>query len=270
MRFSIAVWVLALSFSAALAPLANAETVAFNYQENFNYFGDQANFSCGGKGACGAVSSVNSFIFLENQYPTIYANDVLTPNYDPLTNTDQKDAQNFGFSGFGPYQGYYPRPGDAYGDYIQTLEDWFTNYSPGNTILNAWYSGSNDYDYAPGILDIAGEIQANEDVEFFVQGTSFFHVMTMTGIQCDQTNKNCTITYQDPNAPTVQQTANLIIAPDGSLSFTGVPGSGQPNLTVNITGMFSESPTPEPSTFVLIGGGLLGLFAARKRAVTGA
>lgn len=237
-----------------LAPALWAD--AFNYFENFNFFGDQGNFACGKKFACGAVSSVNSFIFLENQYKAIYGNK-LTPNYDKATNTDMKDAKNFGFDGWkvgaNPMRkGYYPRPGSAEGDYIATLQDWFHDYAPGTSVLSSWYAGSTDHNGAPTINSLAGEIRHQEDVELFVKNTAasktFFHVITLTAISCDAKG-NCKIKYQDPNQPKVQQMADLV---KGKLQFTGLPGSKYAG-TVDITAQFSESPVPEPSSLLLIG-----------------
>jgi hypothetical protein len=267
----------ALAFAVASSQTVQAGPI--NVMENFGNFGDQANMSCPIPGSnsttyvCGAVAAINSFIFLENTYSSIYepgGNDLLTPNYNAGGNNSPTDATNFATAGFGTYAGYYTRPGGAEEDYIDTLTDWFNNYAPGTTFLNSWFTGSNDYDYSPGIGDMAGELSANEDIEFFLQDAndSFYHVVTLTGLKCTDSNDptTCTIYYQDPNAPGTNQSAALGIS-GGVLQFDDVTGSNYQG-TVSITAMFSESPVPEPAAFLLFGTGILGLigFKIRKRA----
>lgn len=242
---------------------------AFSYSENFGFFGGQNNFSCGQQGACGAVGSINSFIFLDHQYPTVYVPNntyLITPNYNANTNTDMVDAQNFGFNGFGTYQGYYQRTGSAYTDFINTLSDWFTNYAPGTTVLHSWYAGSNDFNRLPTIGDLAGEIKDQENVEFFVldpnPANKFFHVLTLTGVACDAQN-NCTIDYQDPNDPTNEYQNVAVQVVNGQLQIKGVLGDA--NNWVGITGEFSESPVPEPATLVTLGSAVLGLAGVLRR-----
>jgi hypothetical protein len=255
------------------APATHA--AAINESIDASKLGVQANFSCGTKGACGAVSTINSFIYLEKQFPTIYGNS-LTPNYNAGTNTDMTDANNFGFAGWqvgaNPMrQGYYPRPGGAESDFIQTKKDWINDYAPNTTVFDTWWSGSPDHNRAPNITDLAGEMHDKEDVEFFVQGTGFFHVLLLTGVMCDA-QMNCNITYQDPNDP-AQANPNQTMAKTyttpvtlgvNNISFTGVPGSNFAGA-VNITAAFAESPVPEPGTCFLVVAGALGVVSTSRR-----
>lgn len=255
---------LTLAIFAAAAQLAHS--AAFTYSIDFNKLGQTPNFACGGKGACGAVSTVNSFAFLQKQYPGIYDNKLL-PNNNAMTNTDMVDAQKFGFDGWqvgtNPMrQGYYPRPGGAESDFLQTKKDWINDYAPGTTRFNSWWAGSPDNNRKPTIDDLAREINHKEDVEFFVQGDNFYHVMTLTEVSCDMA-MNCSIRYQDPNQPGTHQGPTPITVMNNMLMFTGVPGSGY-NGTVTITAAFSESPIPEPATWILICAAVL-CFASHSR-----
>src|SRR5262245_42919714 len=77
-----------------------AQAAIFDFSEDFSKFGRQPNnLECRPGKACAAVASINSFVFLEKQYPKIFDNK-LTPNAvtDPKTGavTDPTDASNFG------------------------------------------------------------------------------------------------------------------------------------------------------------------------------
>jgi hypothetical protein len=263
-------WVAILASWALFGQWAASTNAAIiNESIDATKLGVQNNFSCGTKGACGAVSTINSFIYLEKQFPTIYGNK-LTPNYNAAANTDFTDANNFGFAGWQvppnpARQGYYPRPGGAESDFIATKKDWINDYAPGTTVFDTWWSGSPDHNRAPTINDLAGEMHDKEDVEFFVQGTNFFHVLLLTGVMCDA-QMNCSITYQDPNDPAQANpnqtmaktyTTNVTLGAN-NISFTGVPGSGFAGA-VNVTAAFAESPVPEPGTCLLLIASVLGV-----------
>src|SRR5437879_4677220 len=124
----------------------------FDYNEEFDNFGKTPNAcpASNPKGICAAVAAINSFIFLENQYPGIYDNK-LTPNIQGAkpNQTDPTDRDNFGVNGWQvgtnpPRQGYYARPGTVGGDYIQTKKDWFNDYAPGTTNFDSYFIGSTD------------------------------------------------------------------------------------------------------------------------------
>src|SRR6187551_2039696 len=84
--------------------------------------------------ACGAVASINSFIYLGSMFPTVYDNR-LTPN---KTNaTDPIDATNFGITGWtvgnNPMRlGFYnldrPHNADFTDSFLNTKKDWFNDY----------------------------------------------------------------------------------------------------------------------------------------------
>ena len=97
--------------------------------EDFNNFGKQTNICQPAdptKGACGAASAINSFIFLENQYPGTYGNR-LTPSIQGTkpNQTDLLDTQAFA-------DAYYSRTGNAFDDYVAVKTNWFNFYAPAN------------------------------------------------------------------------------------------------------------------------------------------
>jgi len=268
---------LAFALCGVAVPFACADVAPFNYSENFNLFGDQENnLACRPNGACAAVAVINSMVFLENQYPTIYDSKLL-PNYDPLNNNDPTDAANFAVDGWKvdnnpARQGYYTRGDDNNNQslvwdtaYLATKMDWFGDYAPGTTAFASMWNGGAGY---PTVAFLAQQIMQQEDVEFFVKdtgdpaGNTLYHALTLTGIGCTGANyTNCSITYQDPQNPALNQnTAIAGTGPGGSLSFN-YDGSA-----VFIDAAFAESPVPEPSSLVLIAIGIAGLIWNQRRA----
>src|SRR6266849_4467926 len=91
------VLVLVLVLWGASGQLAHA--TPFDFSEDFRKFGRQPNnLACLPMAACGAVASINSFIYLEEMFKGIYDNK-LTPNRQPDM-TDAIDATNFGVTGW--------------------------------------------------------------------------------------------------------------------------------------------------------------------------
>ncbi len=243
-------FVLFLGFLGGASSFARAD--AFSYSEVFSNFGQVTNFTCPASpgGVCGAVAAMNSFTFLQNTYSSIYG--ITLTGLNPAFAASSFASTGWVDSSGTAYQGYYSRPGTANGDFIATLQDWVNTHQPQPNLTNfsSWYAGSPNG--LPTIDALGQEIKAQEDVEIFVKNIagspSFFHVLTLTAVSCDAA-LNCSIKYQDPNGPANEQTATLA---NGTLQFTGVPASGFAG-TVSIVSAFSESPVPEPASYILFG-----------------
>ena len=244
---------------------------AYNYSENFNFFGDQVNQ--GNPGQCAGAAAINSFIFLENMYPTIYGAPngpgMLTPNYNSANNNDVTDFANIATNGWQvgsnpARQGYYPRPGDANLDYVATLTDWFNDYAPGTSRLSSWYVGSTNNNRNATATDLANEIKDGENVLFFITNqvgsASFYHVMTLVGVASDASG-NITLKWQDPNDPSNLYSSAATVS-GGQLQITNVLGAAGPE---NIISVFSESPVPEPAVLSLVALGLAGWLVRRRQ-----
>jgi hypothetical protein len=247
-------WASLLVLWGTLAQVARADVAPFDWSENFANFGKTGNTSCG---VCAAAVAINSFIFLENQYPEIYGNN-LTPNVGGTkpSQTDPIDRGTFAAYFYGLYG---PLDG-AYLGYIDAKMAWINGdpannlmgHAPGSTLFDSYQN--------PTIQDLASE--NGEDVEIFVNGGSLgYHALTLTGVSCTGANyTNCSISYQNPNFPTINV---------GNVGVSNVGGSLQLNAGFgdlgNIVDAFSESPVPEPNSLILLGTAIAGLAWRMRR-----
>jgi PEP-CTERM motif len=263
LRCSLAGAALALAIFGGAIPASRAGTIALDPSEDFNNFGKQPNFCLAGiGGVCFAASAINSFFFLENQYPAIYGNK-LTPNGVGAkpNQTDPKDATSFAMM-----TGAIDADAAGYNNFVAGKMAWLNKYAPGTTSIISEYVGSASNNSVPTLDFLSGEIQKKEDVEMFVVGAGVGHAIDLVSISCGPPYNVCGMRYQDPNDPTtLQPFTQLTAGPGGALEFFGLEGFAGSAFTIQAA--FSESPVPEPSSWILMGSGLAILAAVRKRKV---
>jgi hypothetical protein len=232
--------------------------------EDFGKFGRQPNVcpTIHG-GVCAAASAINSFIYLENQYPTRYGTK-LTPNMTGAVGaqTDQTDTNSFATL-------YYSQTGNPMDDFLADKESWINSRAPGSTAFDSEYLGSKQNNSNPTIAFLQSQENDNEDVELFVFDVSnpkIAHVIDLTSVTCTPAG-GCVIKTQDPNSPNQQQTQQVTTGAGGALQITGLPGTGAPYLTdmFQIYAAFAESPAPEPEVWALLVIGLGAVGAALRR-----
>src|SRR5882724_6340564 len=114
----------------AIVLLGSTGRVARAGTETFGNFGEQPN-TCPTipHGVCAAAAAINSFIFLENQYPGKYGN-MLTPGVQGQkpNQTDPNDLALFGNL-------FYSGPSNddlaGWNNYADTKANWFNTHAPG-------------------------------------------------------------------------------------------------------------------------------------------
>jgi hypothetical protein len=240
--------------------------------ENFDNFGkqDQNTIPCPASpnGICAAASTLNSFIFLANQYPLVYGN-MLDPSVTGTIpdQTDPTDTLNF--ANF--YYGYLVKQPNAhpFDAFRYALTTWMTDFAFGTSVVTSIYPGSPDNNGLPTTAFLTSEIMDQEDVQVFVYGTvngsTVGHAINLIGIS--SSNGDYVIQYQDPNSPKDIQTSELLFGPGGQLMIQGLPGTGPPYLTTifSINAAYAESPIPEPASWVLVGSSIVLLGGLRMR-----
>lgn len=248
---------------------SHAGTIALDPSEDFDNFGKQPNFCLAGiGGVCFAASAINSFIFLENQYPSVYGNK-LTPNVVGAkpNQTDPKDATNFA-----TMTGAVTANTAGYNKFVSAKMAWLNKFAPGTTSIISQYVGSASNNGVPTFDFLSGEIQRKEDVEMFVVGAGVAHAIDLVSVSCGPPYNVCGMRYQDPNNPTTLQPFTQFTAgAGGALEFFGLPGFAGSPFTIQAA--FSESPVPELSTWAMMfvgfaGLSLVGYRSSRKRTRT--
>jgi hypothetical protein len=260
-----------------------------SYSNPFANYGTVPNSSCAAApgGICAAVASINSFVYLKNQYPGMYGG----TNIDKGNQANPTAAANdFAVNGWmspggAMRQGYYQRAGDVDKNFWETKIDWLEDFAPGRTRyagqVNAPQTNPNTW-YQPGGVTVQSvyptwpfliqQMSTGEDIELVIRNAAGNgHAITLTGISFDDmgamnglcdAGENCTLKYQDPNDPTNEKTVMAMF--DGTnmrLKFTDATTF---NAEVYIDAAFSESPVPEPATFVLIVWAAVNVLLARR------
>ena len=211
--------------SAAYAPLIANKSLLENAS------GDDGN------GECAATSMINSFMFLQQQYPSIYGTSAGTPN--ALTTmggmVDSTSARN-------ALHNSIASPA-LQGNVLTAKQNWINTYAPGTTSIVGISSFS-----PPGTLDggtaaqgysssagmtfgasgsnilafLTQQIKEGEDVEIGL----FAHMMTLVGVGTDTTTNMPAIEYIDPNAPATDSWSALsFVGSDGQYAIS-ITGSG--------------------------------------------
>src|SRR5262249_8742335 len=217
-----------VALTCLLVAIATAANVT--YGNPFGMYGTVVNQSCGG-GICAAAQALNSFIFLNNFYSGIYnATNVTTGNHANPTQASLEFANGDGTGG--DICGYYNRFGTCgtnngvNQNYVDTKNDWMNAYAPNTTNVFSQTNGPQGFNLLTTF--IGPELRDHEDVELFIYGadangkpTTEGHVISPMSITYDPADPNAgiTMTYQDPNFPTLPQTQTVTVNGAGYLQF---------------------------------------------------
>ena len=250
-----------------------------------------------GASACGPTAAVNSYVYLERQYPGIYGRKLVPDNIIPNGLYDPPElvavAQTLALPQFMNTQGAAP------GAYTGTFDDMFIygkyqyieDFAPGTTVYSAqlmstWQWPGNPVVRPPGPLPPIGkpdwvqentiptwqflydELVACEDVEILIVDAAWGHFLTLTSFSWTDGNgngvidvaENATIDYIDPATGAWVPATQIKQDALGGVIWVNYPDAPNARLVMAV----AESPRviPEPAGLGLIA---ISLLAVRKR-----
>jgi len=220
---------------------------------------DACKDSIGNSLACGPAAAVNSFVFLENRYPSIYGNSLVDlSGLFTKTQAEVMAANDLSsFMGCTPCNG-----GTKFSDFVKGKENYIDLLAPDTTSYRVMKIPSAEF--------IDGELSSDEDIETLINfpDPDFpGHYVTITGITYDTVLEMGYLSFIDPA--------------DGKLHAAQIYGGGAtPGIFIDyldpstglehdggeLTGAISESPSvPEPTTISLLAAGVLFTSFCRRR-----
>jgi hypothetical protein len=226
---------------------------------------------------CGPAAAVNSFVFLQRQYPLIYDNKLVPMTYPnnpalfelvsvamTLAGADYMNTE-CGRDGRGTYWGRfilgkrnYIENQVASKTVYQAFGDFVWNQADAGGAQPGWVTSGKP----PSPDFLYKEIQDKEDVEILITNpaTGAGHWVTVTGIDWDTDGLDGSLSFVDPWTG-ADSTANIAQGQAGdriSIDYRG--------LLQEITVAVSESPVPEPQAWLLLISGTVVLLRMRRRA----
>ncbi len=214
-----------------------------------------------GDNSCAPTATMNSFTFLTNMYGEVYGNSLIggQANWTEAAKLLAGPA----------YMKTSSETGTTEGNWVSGKVGYLENFAPGMTIYNGMDSDDTDNrpewdkNANPTIDFLVNELSAGADVEIGIDGgDGLGHVLTLTGVVWDDRNGDkkfdagdtLTLNTIDPANPTVNTPLTLspALTDGGPMTIS----SGAYSNYV-LTGALAESPVPEPSTFGLVGFGVI-------------
>lgn len=256
------------SISAQAAVISGSTPGGAGLFGNLNQ--NDTNCGVGGSEGCGPTAAVNSFIMLQNKYPTIYGTNLVPAG----------QAVNVANTlGTGNYMDCAACGGTYIENFIFGKQKYIEEKVPGKTVYKAYvapgfawrndpggvtpgYNNGGQPGYvtraAPPVQWLADELNHGEDLEIYVgYNAGGAHYLTLHSIMFDTATNMGTIGFIDP-----------LTGAAGNANITGLAGGF---LTLSYGGgstlfhAVSESPIPEPGTWVLLSLGTATLLLRRRK-----
>jgi hypothetical protein len=281
-RVSMFARVLVLASATTMAAFAGTITVDETMRGAFGTLNQNNTNGCSsvkdGNQACGPTAATNSFTFLQNAYGYIYGNN--------LIDTSPANTANM-LSGANYMMCQACNGGTRIDNFVSGKMNWIENHLPGKTVYEVQtvfpalkIPGDQG---PPTFAFLLAQLQAGEDTELFVSyhdangyqipgmPGKFYggHYVTMTGLVWNDANSNgmldagdtLTLNFIDPATGAAGSATGSLDA----FGFDTNYGAGGAVTGASISGIVSESPVPEPATYLIMTAGLIGLALVRRR-----
>jgi len=265
MRFSPGKWgvgsIAALSCLAVVFTAVEAQAVMIPYNSYIQPGATMPLQNTAG-GVCAATALMNSFVYLQNSYPSVYGPGLTTGSNPENTLAEARD-ELCGVIGPANNQNIW-----------QGKLDWFNMFAPGHTVFAGMtvdnVSTWADKQFltgltAPTVAFLMSQIAAGEDVEIGITGGTE-HELTLTGIQVGPGGA-ISISYIDPNCVQGTSAANpgpstvAVTQTAAGLQFGWQNGNGLicsgASVPVTIDSAWAES-LPEPPSLAILMTAIIG------------
>lgn len=224
---------------------------------------------------CAAAASINSFVYLRNHFPSVYANTNLLPDWDGdgvLTQSDYNESREKLASGW--QVGGNPRRDGIYGRDIgkgsaqavwEETYYWLEDFAPGtsvvsgriyaNDLVHQWAGGETletSNPWYPQWDFLWDSLVAAQDIGLGISSSGYgSHAVTLTGLAFDDVDGDGLwdpgetpqkIGFSDPNNVSKQMVADVTIGFLNRIEFTW----WQNSQTYYIYRAFTEGPKPVP------------------------
>jgi len=216
--------------------------------------------------ACGPTAAINSFVFLQNMYSTVYGTK-LVPHKDGNTMyQDEVDAANK----LAPYMGCCQDQGTYREKFILGKQQYLEEMAKGKTVYAAEDTGAWRKDYgdkpdyvqdntAPTAQFLVDQLKKGADIELFIDfldkdNEHQQHYVTLTSLSFDTETNKGKINFVDPETGKVA---------DNPYDITGLDSDDKDILiggylkSASIYMAVSEAPVPEPGTLLLLGSSIV-------------
>ena len=212
--------------------------------------------------ACAPTATMNSFIYLQSHYPTIYDNLLVPAGAGQDVIKARELALNFmntsQFTGTTIY------------DWAWGKHDFLEQYAPGKTIYhgqttyNGWdMRGRPDWalNSIPSWDFLYNQLFACQDVEIGIwwDASEIGHALTLCGMSWNDATNSGTIDFIDPWDGVCYNDWALALQMDGKLHMNYAAHSYYVDLAL------AESAVPEPSAFLMLGSGFVGILIRLRR-----
>lgn len=257
------------------------------FEHDYSKYGKVSNTA---DGICAAVATINPFVYLRNQYPSIYGGTNIIPDWNQDNVIDEKDyvtSRDKLAYGWDSQPGIYGGGNNGLPDQWWNAKNaWLDQFAPGTTVFRgqspwvdgSWTRASQVQDKVPDWKFLMEQLRHCEDVEigFYPWGGQQWktgHAVILTGfrlVDCNDNgewdrNEEFSLFYCDPNDPENKKTAQVSLDSVGGweniMKITWWQDGGE----YFILNAFSESPVPDAATGFLFSSGLVVVLPLLRR-----
>lgn len=272
------VWLLLLAWTSTLWAQAPP---SYHVQKEIQLYGNlkQGDIPVWGGVACGPTAAINSFVYLQNKYPSVYDSNLIgDADNDGIPNTYQDLIAVANILGGAQYMNTIAMNTTWHDDFIWGKQAYIEAFCPNVTTYAAQdiWNWNNPARPRPAWVQpvyptwdfLYNELLKCQDVEILLTWGDNGHYLTLTSFHwtdldwdgvIDQ-NENASIDYIDPCTGAWGQTAiwHAAVGPNLWKIETGYNSS-------YISMAVKESPVPEPASLLVLCSGLAGLMGVLKR-----